>query len=249
VERDPAPADLEEVVGLLVSTVGGPPPPADAGPCPGEDALASFLEGEPPGPHREEVEAHLSLCPACRTVAAAASEAGGEGDAPSPPADVRNRFGPFTLVRRLGSGAMGDVYEAVHDLRKRREALKVLRGGLPAEARLAERFDREIAVMAGLEHEHVVGIWDAGVVDGELYYTMPVLRARRSPRWSPRCARPASPRPARPRTRCWTATAWRRAPTRPRRRRSPTRAASRRRWSASPTRSPRCTRAGSSTAT
>jgi serine/threonine protein kinase len=84
-------------------------------------------------------------------------------------------FGPYTIVRRLGSGGMGVVYEAVHHQRRRPEALKVLKGGLGTVPEFVERFRREVAAMAGLAHDHVVPLYDSGQVGHDLYYTMPLL--------------------------------------------------------------------------
>ena len=94
------------------------------------------------------------------------------GAVPVPPP---KEFGPYSIHRELGRGGMGVVYEAEHRQRRRREALKVLLGGLGAGGEFAQRFLREVAAMAALSHDHVVPVYDSGEVGGELYYTMPLL--------------------------------------------------------------------------
>ena len=85
-------------------------------------------------------------------------------------------FGGYRILGRLGEGGMSIVYEAVHELRGRREALKVLHQRLENDPAIAERFHREVRAMAGLDqHDHVTPVYDSGEVDGRLYYTMPAL--------------------------------------------------------------------------
>jgi eukaryotic-like serine/threonine-protein kinase len=89
----------------------------------------------------------------------------------------------YTIERELGHGGMATVYLA-RDLRHERlVALKVLRPDLGA-ALGPERFTREIKVAAGLQHPHIVSVYDSGTTpDGQLWFTMPYvegesLRAR-----------------------------------------------------------------------
>ena len=80
------------------------------------------------------------------------------------------------LVRELGSGGMGRVFEARHPSRSRPEALKVLRAGFGGDASAHRRFDREVRAISALSaHDHVVTLYDSGVVRGEMYYTMALL--------------------------------------------------------------------------
>ena len=77
------------------------------------------------------------------------------------------RLGEFELVRALGSGGMGLVFEARQDTPSRRVALKVLRGSL-ASARSRRRFGREIQVLAELEHPGCASVFASGVESIEL---------------------------------------------------------------------------------
>jgi len=88
----------------------------------------------------------------------------------------------YRLERQLGEGGMAIVYLA-EDLRHRRKvAVKVLRPELCA-AIGTERFLREIEIVAGLRHPHILPLYDSGEAGGFLYFVMPLvegesLRAR-----------------------------------------------------------------------
>ena len=92
---------------------------------------------------------------------------------------VRASLGPaladrYSIERELGSGAMALVFLA-HDLKHdRRVAIKVLKPGV-ASAIGAERFHREIEVVAGLTHPHILPLHDSGEAAGLLYFVMPYV--------------------------------------------------------------------------
>jgi eukaryotic-like serine/threonine-protein kinase len=90
----------------------------------------------------------------------------------SPLADaLRERY---VLERELGRGGMATVYLA-HDLRHDRSvALKVLRPELAATLG-PERFLHEIRIAAGLQHPHILPVFDSGDAAGQLWYTMPYV--------------------------------------------------------------------------
>jgi eukaryotic-like serine/threonine-protein kinase len=69
--------------------------------------------------------------------------------------------GKYQLLRLLGRGAFGHVYEAEHADVGRRYAVKLLHWGLDS-ARTRQRFAREARVLARLEHENIVGLIDLG---------------------------------------------------------------------------------------
>ncbi|MEM7392273.1 MAG: serine/threonine-protein kinase, partial [Verrucomicrobiota bacterium] len=81
-------------------------------------------------------------------------------------------FGRYRIVRLLGRGGMGEVYEAEHEVLKRRFALKLLPGGFSDRSGALERFELEAAVMAHLEHERIVQVDDFGEVDGRHWIRM-----------------------------------------------------------------------------
>src|SRR4026207_1805371 len=86
--------------------------------------------------------------------------------------------GRYEIERELGAGGMATGYVPRGLPPRRRVALKVMRpdlgGGLGAE-----RFLREIELAAGLQHPHIVPVFDSGA-EGEggaklLWYTMPLV--------------------------------------------------------------------------
>ena len=84
-------------------------------------------------------------------------------------------FGRYNIVRRLGSGGMGSVYEAVHVELGKRVALKVLREKLAKNQLFLSRFLREGRVAAKLDHPHVVSVSDVGTHEGAPYLVMEFL--------------------------------------------------------------------------
>ncbi len=82
--------------------------------------------------------------------------------------------GRYTLVRELGRGGMATVYLA-EDLKHRRQvALKVLRPEVGVVLG-ADRFAREIQIAAGLNHPHILPLYDSGS-EPLLWFSMPYVR-------------------------------------------------------------------------
>jgi serine/threonine-protein kinase len=81
-------------------------------------------------------------------------------------------FAGYTIVRRLGSGGMGEVYLAQHPRLPRQDALKILRAEVSADGEYRERFEREADVAAALWHPHIVGVHDRGEFAGQLWIDM-----------------------------------------------------------------------------
>lgn len=80
----------------------------------------------------------------------------------------------YSVEHELGRGGMATVYRA-HDLKHDRPvAVKVLKPELAA-ALGAERFLREIALTARLDHPHILPLLDSGEADRFLYYVMPYV--------------------------------------------------------------------------
>lgn len=78
-------------------------------------------------------------------------------------------FGRYTIVRRIGRGGMGAVYEATHNELKKRVAIKALDPKLADDPELTVRFLREGESAARIQHPNVVDIYDVGV-EGEITY-------------------------------------------------------------------------------
>lgn len=80
----------------------------------------------------------------------------------------------YQLAKEVGAGGMATVYLARDLKHDRQVAIKVLREDLSASLG-KERFLREIRVSAGLQHPHVLPLYDSGEADGLLYYVMPFV--------------------------------------------------------------------------
>jgi serine/threonine protein kinase len=80
----------------------------------------------------------------------------------------------FTFVRELPRGGMSRVFVATEKALGREVVLKVLSPDLAATLS-AERFKREIALAARLQHPHIVPLLTAGQAGPHLYYTMPLV--------------------------------------------------------------------------
>jgi serine/threonine-protein kinase len=80
----------------------------------------------------------------------------------------------YAVERTLGQGGMATVWLA-RDLRYGRQvALKML-DAMPSDRLGAERFLREIALAARLQHPHIVSVYDSGETAGRLWFTMPYI--------------------------------------------------------------------------
>ncbi|HEY3495136.1 MAG TPA: protein kinase [Polyangiaceae bacterium] len=81
--------------------------------------------------------------------------------------------GRYRLLRLIGQGGMGTVYEAEHVSLRRRCAVKLLRRDLVPTPTAARRFEREASVLARLVHENVVSVFDIGSTrDGQPFLVL-----------------------------------------------------------------------------
>ncbi|MFC6010492.1 serine/threonine-protein kinase [Nocardia lasii] len=85
---------------------------------------------------------------------------------------LTDRFGDYRLDRRLGAGAMGEVWLAFDTANDRAVALKVLPATLSRDPVYRTRFDREATAAASVHHPHVVAILAHGAIEGRLYIAM-----------------------------------------------------------------------------
>ena len=92
------------------------------------------------------------------------------------PSDMPKSLGGFRIVKELGRGGMGIVYEANDDRLARKIALKVMRGNAAANPEARLRFLREARSAASLSHDHIVAIHHVGEQDGVPFITMPLLK-------------------------------------------------------------------------
>ncbi|TMQ68865.1 MAG: serine/threonine protein kinase [Candidatus Eisenbacteria bacterium] len=91
-------------------------------------------------------------------------------------------LGSYELVRHLGGGGMGEVWEASHRMLARPAAIKLIgakvtAGATPAELEaLQSRFEREAQATASLNSPHTVALYDFGLSeDGRFFYVMELL--------------------------------------------------------------------------
>ncbi|MBL8764755.1 MAG: protein kinase [Phycisphaerae bacterium] len=101
-----------------------------------------------------------------------------------PYAHVPHMLGRYRIVRLIGSGGMGEVYEAEQEEPRRRVAVKMVRGGARG-ARALRRFARESQILSQLSHPAVAQVFDAGSVTdagGQVvpYFVMELVPGARS---------------------------------------------------------------------
>jgi serine/threonine protein kinase len=100
---------------------------------------------------------------------------------PSPLAEVAHdlgRLGDFRLLREIGRGGMGVVYEAEQVSLERRVALKVLPFAAALDPRQMQRFKNEALAAAHLRHENIVPVHAVGDERGVHYYAMQLIEGR-----------------------------------------------------------------------
>ena len=92
--------------------------------------------------------------------------------------DSPQRLGDFRLLREVGRGGMGAVYEAEQISLGRRVAVKVLRFGAVSDPEAVDRFRREAETVARLHHTNIVPIFFVGSERGVNYYAMQFIEGR-----------------------------------------------------------------------
>ena len=86
--------------------------------------------------------------------------------------DVPDFLGEYRIVREIGRGGMGIVFEAVHETLGRRVAIKVMTVGLISNTKHLERFHREAISAASLHHTNIASVFGAGEDNGLHFYVM-----------------------------------------------------------------------------
>jgi len=94
------------------------------------------------------------------------------------PRGPRRRLGEYRIVRLVGEGAMGKVYEAEQASLGRRVALKVLPKAFAQDEQAVERFEREARAAAAMHHPNVVQVYGSGREGGQYYYAMEYVQGR-----------------------------------------------------------------------
>jgi serine/threonine protein kinase len=87
------------------------------------------------------------------------------------------RIGPYRIIRLLGKGGMGAVYEGLHEAIERRVAIKVLHAELGRRSDIATRFINEARAVNRIDHPGLVQVSDYGQLpDGMAYIVMEYLK-------------------------------------------------------------------------
>src|SRR5262249_9722856 len=86
------------------------------------------------------------------------------------------QLGDFRILREVGQGGMGVVYEAEQVSLGRHVALKVLPRKMLVDARAKRRFEREAKAAAKLHHTNIVPVFGVGEQDGMPYYVMQFIQ-------------------------------------------------------------------------
>src|SRR3954469_24756938 len=89
-------------------------------------------------------------------------------DSLQPPAAIQH----YRIIRRLGSGGMGDVYLATDTRLRRQVAIKLLSRYGPRETKNQQRFLREARAAAALAHPHICPVFEVGEHDERPYIVM-----------------------------------------------------------------------------
>lgn len=136
-------------------------PPEHLRPVPPEpdpSKVSPELEGLDPG----------ALFAAARTPISSAARSGGWE--PPEPDSLGNSLAGYRIIRLLGRGGMGAVYEGEQVSLERRVAIKLLPPELGADLEFQARFRREAKSMARLNHPNIVQIYDFGRTEAGHYY-------------------------------------------------------------------------------
>ncbi len=88
-------------------------------------------------------------------------------------------IGGYRIIREIGSGGMGIVYEAEQQHPKRLVALKVIRGGRFVDEQRVKLFEREAQALARLKHPGIAAIYESGrTPDGQHFFAMELVRGQ-----------------------------------------------------------------------
>ena len=88
-------------------------------------------------------------------------------------------IGDYRVVRKIGEGGMGIVYEAEQQHPRRAVALKVIRGWASADESRVKMFQREAQTLARLKHSGIAAIHESGSTkDGQYFFAMELVRGK-----------------------------------------------------------------------
>lgn len=173
------------------------PDPSTSLPCPDEDSLLRFADGDGDA----ATAAHVRSCSRCQRalelcLRSASREGSDElGDDAliqwveeqqarrAAALAVGARLERYEIVRRLGEGGMGVVYEAHDPDLDRPVAIKLMHPQKPAGGDENRRLLREARALARVSHPHVVAVHDVGTVDDRVFLVMELVRGATLREW------------------------------------------------------------------
>lgn len=85
---------------------------------------------------------------------------------------IPTQIGRYEIKSELGRGGMATVYRAYDPSFGREVAIKVLPREMMHDPQFRSRFEREVKMVAGLEHPSIVPVYDVGNDDGQPYFVM-----------------------------------------------------------------------------
>lgn len=149
--------------------------------CPQLEALDEFAMD--PLRSDSSLRSHVSSCVECREILSELSEnqalirelssaSAALGPMLGPPSCLPDRIAEFEIIREIGRGGMGVVYEARQHRPERRVALKVLRREFASSDDRIRLFDREIRALARVRHAGIPAIHESGTSGEGPYYAM-----------------------------------------------------------------------------
>jgi tetratricopeptide (TPR) repeat protein len=112
------------------------------------------------------------MLPALQVLHSSAVEHPQSAERPAPEIKPEGPLGDFRIVREIGRGGMGVVYESVQISLGRRVALKVLPFAAALDAKQLQRFQNEAQAAAQLHHQNIVPVYAVGCERGVHYYAM-----------------------------------------------------------------------------
>lgn len=171
-------------------------------PCPNRDELARFARGELACSDDTQVGTHVKECQACAetvaelsgsigNAAVAMTEDGSSwndaappivdelplptGEQATSPMAVEIELPGYKILRKLGEGGMGTVYEATNELLQNRVAVKVMQRTAVADSAAVDRFLTEMRAIGGLDHCNLVRGLDARQEGKQCFLVMELL--------------------------------------------------------------------------
>ncbi len=141
------------------------------------ERLWAFVQGEEEDDAaRAELAAHVEECAACRDQVVEMREILGDlrdvglKQKPASPPKMPESVGGYRILRKIGHGGMGVVYEAEQREPRRRVALKLILSGAHADDLQLRLFQREVQTLARLNHPGIAAIYEAGQTEEGLRF-------------------------------------------------------------------------------